>query len=479
MYKNTINDLLRNGLDNLTAICARPGDGRMSFAIHCANTLCEKKPIGAPNRKIRTPAFLCCDKSDKGFRYAFDEKRCVATATQHKRRGLPVMYSSHFPLLKCKQKDAIMKGVRRRMDAMKELLKRLSAEFQKSTYPYAEKTPFNIFRVLGIQTKEVMICRFLGEMLDPNGSHALGAFPLAQFFEVVLNENAPADVRKARVELEEKIDEERRVDIAIHICNKVVPIEVKVWAGDQDAQLSDYYTYYARQNTIDKIYYLTPYGWSPSQRSAGQLDDNQIRCLSFQSDIKTWLETIENENMPDGVRIAIHQFKEIIADMCAKNHQLESAMRVLNLDSDIAFNVNNDALRAAVALLNLKDDLTPKIIVNYLSKQIAIPDGYALEEDEEKDVDRHSFLKVMKGDTAVAWICVETNLYIVAKRVKTATVGDLWKEIHENYAWQYLHPAGNGKKFPLKNLKCMFDDDRKIEIKEFLEDLVLSDAVSV
>lgn len=43
MYKNTINDLLRNGLDNLTAICARPGDGRMSFAIHCANTLCEQK----------------------------------------------------------------------------------------------------------------------------------------------------------------------------------------------------------------------------------------------------------------------------------------------------------------------------------------------------------------------------------------------------------------------------------------------------
>ena len=42
---------------------------------------------------------------------------------------------------------------------------------------------FNIFKVLGIADKEVLICRLLGELLDPKGSHGLGAKPLSLFLE--------------------------------------------------------------------------------------------------------------------------------------------------------------------------------------------------------------------------------------------------------------------------------------------------------
>lgn len=41
---------------------------------------------------------------------------------------------------------------------------------------------FNIFKVLGIADKEVLICRLLGELLDPKGSHGLGAKPLLALF---------------------------------------------------------------------------------------------------------------------------------------------------------------------------------------------------------------------------------------------------------------------------------------------------------
>lgn len=32
---------------------------------------------------------------------------------------------------------------------------------------------FNIFKVLGIADKEILICRLLGELLDPKGTHGL------------------------------------------------------------------------------------------------------------------------------------------------------------------------------------------------------------------------------------------------------------------------------------------------------------------
>lgn len=41
---------------------------------------------------------------------------------------------------------------------------------------------FNIFKVLGIADKEVLICRLLGELLDPKGSHGLGAKPSRSFW---------------------------------------------------------------------------------------------------------------------------------------------------------------------------------------------------------------------------------------------------------------------------------------------------------
>ena len=38
----------------------------------------------------------------------------------------------------------------------------------------ANQSDFNVFTALGIETKEVLICRLLGTILQPNGSHQLG-----------------------------------------------------------------------------------------------------------------------------------------------------------------------------------------------------------------------------------------------------------------------------------------------------------------
>jgi len=69
-----------------------------------------------------------------------------------------------------------------------------------------------------------------------------------------------------------------------------LPFEVKIWAGDQNAQLQDYYAY-AQEETqkhgqkAPRIYYLTPDGYKPSERSRGNLSDDEIQTLSFKEDI--------------------------------------------------------------------------------------------------------------------------------------------------------------------------------------------------
>lgn len=358
------------------------------------------------------------------------------------------------------------------MHATEKLLNNIVCNLKGGSVFETNETSFNIFRVLGVQTKEVIICRFIAELLDPNGTHKMGGKPLESFFDIVLREKVFEKIENARIETEEPIDKERRVDIAIHIGSRVFPLEVKIWAGDQDAQLFDYYSYYRKKKTIEKIYYLTPYGKKPSYASISSLDPAKVECISFSAEILAWLNCLLKTDMPGYVETSIRQFKEIITDMCKENHKLEAIKNVLNLDSGNDFEVN-DTLEAAVAIINEKEALRERIIVNYLKKHIIYPEGYKLIEDTTKDTDKNSYLKVMKGDICVALICVETNLYIVAKKVKTEKEGELWKEVSEDYVWQYLHPDGSAKKFPLRKLSCIFEQkDRYIDIQKYLEDIV-------
>lgn len=146
-------------------------------------------------------------------------------------------------------------------------------EHMKNNPVKTEKSnAFNIFKVLGIADKEVLICRLLGELLDPNGSHGLNEKPLLAFLEQlnIADQFSLDAVEKAHTVLEETVDGDRRVDVVTYIGSSAIPIEVKIWAGDQASQLYDYYQYFAKvrpQNKTRKIYYLTPSGRAPSDGS--------------------------------------------------------------------------------------------------------------------------------------------------------------------------------------------------------------------
>lgn len=215
------------------------------------------------------------------------------------------------------------------MDVLKNFLNQDSIKTVLSKYSNNSfESGFNIFKVLRIKDKEVIICRLLGELLSPNGSHGLGYIPLKLFMDIVLDnkEETEENLKSAQVTLEESVsyDDEsqnsyRRVDIVIYIAEKVYPIEVKIWAGDQPKQLFDYYHYYFREEKPEnKIYYLTPNGHNPSEYSANGL--KQYVTLSFEKDIRDWLIKIlelvnpKDENQRKSISI-IEQYKEITENM--------------------------------------------------------------------------------------------------------------------------------------------------------------------
>ena len=87
---------------------------------------------------------------------------------------------------------------------------------------------YNIFSVLQIQSKEVLICRMIADLLNPRGQHGAGAEYLKIFLRDCLGmekmDTKLAD--QAIVTAEYAIDDERRIDIVIEMGSYFLPIDV-------------------------------------------------------------------------------------------------------------------------------------------------------------------------------------------------------------------------------------------------------------
>ena len=202
------------------------------------------------------------------------------------------------------------------LDDVKTIIVRNRAE------NYKQGKAFNVFWVEGIASDEVRVCRFIRELLDPRGSHGQGSVFLKSFIKNVfqLEENSFTDneYAKAVVAREELIDESRRIDLVIKVKNRVFPIEVKVYAQDQDRQCFDYYKYAVNLDPEAKIFYLTLDGHEPSKESKCDLSEAQYVCLSFSDEILKWLDDcIRSEEILQvySVKEVLIQFRTVIRDL--------------------------------------------------------------------------------------------------------------------------------------------------------------------
>lgn len=160
---------------------------------------------------------------------------------------------------------------------------------------------FNIFQVAGVWKSEEIHTSVIAELLNPNSAfHDKGFDFLDRFLKKIGVRLSAEEIEAAEVKTEVPTDRNRRIDMVISAPSCYLPFEVKIWAGDQDAQLQDYYEFSRAQagkqgQAVPRVYYLTPDGREPSERSYGTLSQEQVCLLSFKKDILPWLEDCMKE----------------------------------------------------------------------------------------------------------------------------------------------------------------------------------------
>ena len=208
---------------------------------------------------------------------------------------------------------------------------------------------FNIFKVCEIHDKEVLLCRFIYQLINPKGLHNQGDVFLRKFItyvlggvigdsgdgtsnnQLIITENELSNVR---VYKEFVIENNKRIDLLIKTNEHTIPIEVKIYAGDQNDQCNDYLEY----SKNSKLYYLTLYGDPPSDVSykyeskiSNEISyeeeqilkieeiKNVISCVSFRDDIIPWIEDcIKDINIIDKKQIVdnLMQFLNAVRGLC-------------------------------------------------------------------------------------------------------------------------------------------------------------------
>lgn len=341
----------------------------------------------------------------------------------------------------------------------------------------------NVLYMLGVENKEVIICKLLASLIEPNGLHFLGIEPLKIFLKCINVNKEYSDnmLSNAMVETEELIFDNRRVDIVIHIDNDVIPIEVKLYAKDQDAQLCDYFNYYKAidkdtDKDIDKIYYLTIDGKKPSKSSVGNLKKENYSCISFFKEIYSFLSDLENLSMGaenDLIKI-IKDFKEVISNLKSDEENMKEIVEKLTkCFEDNNNQVENEFLQIVKYSDKIWDEIRFLTLKNSIEKQSN--NKYSLK-NEIKNKDKLDFDKNCKyaitydenDEKEVAYLAVDLNLYIVIKnkeerknfKVQNSNSDSKIYETNKEYVWKYIKI--NDKKWDLRNV----DPDISSHIKD-------------
>lgn len=184
---------------------------------------------------------------------------------------------------------------------------------------------YNLFHVLEISAKEVLMCRFLADILNPEGRHGYGSLFLKSFLRDVLKRSDINDTLLAHTDVTKEyvIDHDRRIDIVIQNARFQIPMEVKIYADEQEGQCYDYYE--TAKNA--PIVYLTRFGNPPSSYSRKKkggtdiLSLDQIQCISWKDDICSWLMKLFVE-LKDPVKSVIKQYIDAIRAVTDEGEKL-------------------------------------------------------------------------------------------------------------------------------------------------------------
>jgi len=226
---------------------------------------------------------------------------------------------------------------------------------------------FNVFRILKLESSEVrMHSAFIAELLNPKGSHGQKDVFLKLFIKAFCFKGAEIDTKSCNVEIEKHagfISDDKteggRIDIFISDrYNNHIIIENKIYAGDQQNQLTRYH----KHSEHADILYLTLNGNQPNENSYGKLVDGEhFKCISYKSNILNWLEDCRKEcAVLPIIRESISQYINLIKYLTNQtlNHTMQEELSEIiknNLEASISIAANIDKALDKISLEFGKD----------------------------------------------------------------------------------------------------------------------------
>ena len=205
---------------------------------------------------------------------------------------------------------------------------------------------YNLFSILNIERYELKHSALIANLLDPKGSHGCGDAFLKAFFEIALKECAyPFEDCTLPHSYTEYYtgpiagDTGGRIDILVKSSRYGLIIENKIYAGDQDKQLTRYDNY--GKETFGagryRLVYLTLYGYDASKESTATKSSEEVGYLrlSYAEDILRWLEQCARlaDNKPL-VRESLNQYIRTIKQLTYQDMNQENIQKIIDLAVD-------------------------------------------------------------------------------------------------------------------------------------------------
>ena len=205
---------------------------------------------------------------------------------------------------------------------------------------------YNLFSILSIERYELKHSALIANLLDPKGSHGCGDAFLRAFFEIALKGTAyPFEKCTLPHSYTEYYtgpiagDTGGRIDILVKSSHYGLIIENKIYAGDQDKQLTRYDNYGRETFGADGylLVYLTLYGCDASKESTATKSAEEVGYLrlSYAEDILRWLEQCVRlaDNKPL-VRESLNQYIRTIKQLTYQDMNQENIQEIIDLAVD-------------------------------------------------------------------------------------------------------------------------------------------------
>lgn len=263
------------------------------------------------------------------------------------------------------------------MNELQNLISQITA-IKKQYDKIAELTGenFNIFKILGLTSNEVRThSAFLSELLNPKGSHGQKEVFLKLFCEKF--NCLDFDYNSANVEVEKRIglinedySEGGNIDILITDNKRnAIIIENKIYANDQEKQMTRYYNYAKRNHEKCYLFYLTLDGKEASVSSTNGIKNlGGIQNISYASEILTWLElcrekAVNHSIIRETITQYIHLIKYLTFQSINENMKAELFNIIIN-NFDSAFEIKNAYDSLSIKMkedfsLNFKKKMNP------------------------------------------------------------------------------------------------------------------------